>query len=242
MARLPTRSSRERYRASAIALGQSSAQYGRRSSRAKSSSSIRASAEAGCRIRYVFSPTSTTDSNSPVRPPRCAWSASRGSLSADGGGFAGVSALALCGGELGYAVASEDPFERLAGLIPDLARGAQGGVGDVADPAGRTAGGTYLAVQDLHDVQDGDLLRGHRKAIPSVGPAAALEDVGPPEFAEDLLQKPLRDALAAGDLCHPQRTVLFVERKDRKSTRLNSSHANISYAVFCLKKKRLLFN
>src|SRR3712207_8437512 len=27
------------------------------------------------------------------------------------------------------------------------------------------------------------------------------------------------------------------ERRDRKSTRLNSSHANISYAVFCLKKK-----
>src|SRR3712207_8329460 len=33
----------------------------------------------------------------------------------------------------------------------------------------------------------------------------------------------------------------FVMRKpsiDRKSTRLNSSHANISYAVFCLKKKK----
>src|SRR3712207_7530471 len=28
-----------------------------------------------------------------------------------------------------------------------------------------------------------------------------------------------------------------VYREDRKSTRLNSSHANISYAVFCLKKK-----
>src|SRR3712207_8745826 len=28
--------------------------------------------------------------------------------------------------------------------------------------------------------------------------------------------------------------------EDRKSTRLNSSHANISYAVFCLKKKKLL--
>src|SRR3712207_8506035 len=27
-------------------------------------------------------------------------------------------------------------------------------------------------------------------------------------------------------------------RADRKSTRLNSSHANISYAVFCLKKKK----
>src|SRR5947209_17225610 len=30
--------------------------------------------------------------------------------------------------------------------------------------------------------------------------------------------------------------ILFKE--DRKSTRLNSSHANISYAVFCLKKKK----
>src|SRR3712207_8393068 len=28
------------------------------------------------------------------------------------------------------------------------------------------------------------------------------------------------------------------EQVDRKSTRLNSSHANISYAVFCLKKKK----
>src|SRR3712207_7039034 len=27
--------------------------------------------------------------------------------------------------------------------------------------------------------------------------------------------------------------------QDRKSTRLNSSHANISYAVFCLKKKKI---
>src|SRR3712207_8413417 len=30
-----------------------------------------------------------------------------------------------------------------------------------------------------------------------------------------------------------------VEGEDRKSTRLNSRHANISYAVFCLKKKKL---
>src|SRR3712207_7991197 len=29
---------------------------------------------------------------------------------------------------------------------------------------------------------------------------------------------------------------------DRKSTRLNSSHANISYAVFCLKKKKQIHN
>src|SRR5947209_9648183 len=29
-----------------------------------------------------------------------------------------------------------------------------------------------------------------------------------------------------------------IGQRDRKSTRLNSSHANISYAVFCLKKKK----
>src|SRR3712207_7646881 len=34
------------------------------------------------------------------------------------------------------------------------------------------------------------------------------------------------------------RSHLF-HRQDRKSTRLNSSHANISYAVFCLKKKKI---
>src|SRR3712207_7955073 len=34
--------------------------------------------------------------------------------------------------------------------------------------------------------------------------------------------------------------LLEVARRDRKSTRLNSSHANISYAVFCLKKKKTL--
>src|SRR5438445_13660475 len=39
--------------------------------------------------------------------------------------------------------------------------------------------------------------------------------------------------------CHSQRrTHRTVTFGDRKSTRLNSSHANISYAVFCLKKKK----
>src|SRR3712207_7913228 len=38
--------------------------------------------------------------------------------------------------------------------------------------------------------------------------------------------------LALGDEGH------LLSHRDRKSTRLNSSHANISYAVFCLKKKK----
>src|SRR3712207_7458133 len=62
------------------------------------------------------------------------------------------------------------------------------------------------------------------------------------------------DGLVEGDLkTHQQRrvaldaetaAVLLEHRercsaRDRKSTRLNSSHANISYAVFCLKKKNI---
>src|SRR3712207_7523930 len=34
-----------------------------------------------------------------------------------------------------------------------------------------------------------------------------------------------------------KRNLVVATQQDRKSTRLNSSHANISYAVFCLKKK-----
>src|SRR3712207_8998112 len=70
---------------------------------------------------------------------------------------------------------------------------------------------------------------------------------------------PISDAAEHGGGCHIAMGCLFfvlsmrigevrhesnasacciLERKDRKSTRLNSSHANISYAVFCLKKKK----
>src|SRR2546422_7265790 len=36
----------------------------------------------------------------------------------------------------------------------------------------------------------------------------------------------------------PPRDIPTLEERDRKSTRLNSSHGYISYAVFCLKKKK----
>src|SRR3712207_7134724 len=45
---------------------------------------------------------------------------------------------------------------------------------------------------------------------------------------------PQQDALRPQLGVEPRR-----RREDRKSTRLNSSHANISYAVFCLKKKKI---
>src|SRR3712207_8800110 len=45
-------------------------------------------------------------------------------------------------------------------------------------------------------------------------------------------------ALAPGHALHREQVMeLLWPILDRKSTRLNSSHANISYAVFCLKKK-----
>src|SRR5258707_1050719 len=43
---------------------------------------------------------------------------------------------------------------------------------------------------------------------------------------------PARSPMASGPIAKPNSY-----SADRKSTRLNSSHANISYAVFCLKKK-----
>src|SRR3712207_9271210 len=52
-----------------------------------------------------------------------------------------------------------------------------------------------------------------------------------------------RHAAVVGEEVHAAVAKLGGERRDqlgrdRKSTRLNSSHANISYAVFCLKKKK----
>src|SRR3712207_7558916 len=58
----------------------------------------------------------------------------------------------------------------------------------------------------------------------------------PPSYA--------REALCQADWFHwcirdPHAVAYRRNVRDRKSTRLNSSHANISYAVFCLKKKKL---
>src|SRR3712207_8064881 len=59
--------------------------------------------------------------------------------------------------------------------------------------------------------------------------------------AADLVLRADRDL--GRDGVRPEALLELVERAeevgaDRKSTRLNSSHANISYAVFCLKKKK----
>src|SRR3712207_8348954 len=52
---------------------------------------------------------------------------------------------------------------------------------------------------------------------------------------DHLLHHGLHAVAAVG---HDARLHPLLQMRDRKSTRLNSSHANISYAVFCLKKKK----
>src|SRR5438132_3421585 len=53
-----------------------------------------------------------------------------------------------------------------------------------------------------------------------------------------LFRSPPRPEEGAEDVHAPRRLELLGRGGDRKSTRLNSSHTVISYAVFCLKKKK----
>src|SRR5438874_3181894 len=52
----------------------------------------------------------------------------------------------------------------------------------------------------------------------------------------------IRPNIALGNRCDAKAGMYSAVRRDRKSTRLNSSHVEISYAVFCLKKKKINYN
>src|SRR3712207_7812857 len=81
------------------------------------------------------------------------------------------------------------------------------------------------------------LFRSHRSLLPA--------QLVPLELERDALRLGDLQRLHVGALLqarHQRGHVLAHDgglRRDRKSTRLNSSHANISYAVFCLKNKLL---
>src|SRR3712207_7111095 len=68
-----------------------------------------------------------------------------------------------------------------------------------------------------------------RGVVPRAGPAEDVRGV----VRDPALGHPVV-RLGRDPAWFPQRVDV-----DRKSTRLNSSHANISYAVFCLKKKKI---
>src|SRR5438445_2336293 len=93
---------------------------------------------------------------------------------------------------------------------PDL---VQAEVGRDGEEPGREAALRPVAVAEAEDLYE-DVL-GH-----FLGPGLAADQ--PPRVLDDARAEFLEEVLEG----------------DRKSTRLNSSHANISYAVFCLKKKK----
>src|SRR3712207_7991978 len=89
---------------------------------------------------------------------------------------------------------------------------------------------TEIYTLSLHDAlpisaHNEKLLAGHQRQFRVL--AETLEQKG--IRTENLIEK-----LTAFQIAIPS----WALGTDRKSTRLNSSHANISYAVFCLKKKK----
>src|SRR5207249_12107048 len=87
------------------------------------------------------------------------------------------------------------------------------------------------------------LFRSRRHRLGHLPGHGADDAARPPHPDEDARGTP------SGDLTDMQRAALMLvllpsllpcgPARDRKSTRLNSSHVSISYAVFCLKKKKL---
>src|SRR3712207_1306139 len=93
----------------------------------------------------------------------------------------------------------------------------------------------------LHELRD----RGHetvaltraekrRASLSALADGVEVADVHQRESLHRTLERVRPDAVVSLLIALPKRG----PTRDRKSTRLNSSHANISYAVFCLKKKK----
>src|SRR5690348_18369343 len=104
---------------------------------------------------------------------------------------------------------------------------------------------TILVVEDESDLSN--LIRSHleaeghtiRQAFDGPGALALVAEQAPQLVILDWMLPGL-DGLA---VCRRLRQehlmpILMLTARDRKSTRLNSSHPSISYAVFCLKKKK----
>src|SRR3712207_7469031 len=90
-----------------------------------------------------------------------------------------------------------------------------------------------------HKSGNAAILRGGSESLRSAGAIHAcvvqgLREAGLPEDA--VQAAPTADRAFVGAMLGASGLLDLIV--DRKSTRLNSSHANISYAVFCLKKKK----
>src|SRR2546428_3325739 len=96
--------------------------------------------------------------------------------------------------------------------------------------------------RDLHDRPDLHRavlhVRDLRRVLSRLVQVRAIEDVEASQDLPRLREWPVgRQDLTLADADRDRGRQVTPERQDRKSTRLNSSHDQISYAVFCLKKK-----
>src|SRR5437773_8228415 len=89
-------------------------------------------------------------------------------------------------------------------------------------------------------IRDRDVTGVQTCALPISLAAGDVHDAQPPlRLAEHAQQGP---HLIELQVRRQRRPPLEIDATDRKSTRLNSSHITISYAVFCLKKKKKKIN
>src|SRR5437868_10955899 len=97
--------------------------------------------------------------------------------------------------------------------------GSTGGSGST--PGATSTNYTFVLIQGVKgDPFYVTMQKGAQEMANKLGVTLLVD--GPAQFSATL-QAPIVDA--------------YIAKKDRKSTRLNSSHVSISYAVFCLKKK-----
>src|SRR3712207_5887393 len=122
----------------------------------------------------------------------------------------------------------------------------------VTEPAGTRVGGELMEVEKVDDytlrfsfAAPNPLFleyhsRGFYHSASFIVPRHYMEQFHP-KYNQEVAEDAIDDLMARWDFDarnqYPDMPV-FTAWKDRKSTRLNSSHANISYAVFCLKKKK----
>src|SRR5207249_9454104 len=116
---------------------------------------------------------------------------------------------------------------------------------------GSTGGGAAGLVTGMIALAEGTDLGGSLRipasfcGVVGLRPSVGLVPTHPADWAWDTLQVEGPVARTAEDVALMLQAVagpspLSPLSQDRKSTRLNSSHVSISYAVFCLKKKKAL--
>src|SRR5690606_40139727 len=114
---------------------------------------------------------------------------------------------------------------------------------DAGNPETSLTKAKKLVEADGVDMVVGPLLANTALAVAAYTSTVDIPNLHPVSAADDLTQREANDltlrtgAMSGSQMNYPGGVWAAEEGQDRKSTRLNSSHVKISYAVFCLKKK-----